>query len=157
IEDLRNFLADDYRLHSYALSAPSAAARHFTAPGPQFVVLGWGDWSCILQVLTWIRAQSDAAVIVVGPADETVCVAALERGADGYVFEPVSPRELLARIRAVVRFRRPPAAEAEELPQDQIYAFAGWEYDERTRRLLDPRRSRVSLTRGEHALLKTFL
>lgn len=155
-EDLRRFLADYFRLYSYALSSLRQTTRHFTAPDLRFVVLGSADWPRILQTLAWIRTQSDIPVIVVGPADEAKCVAALEQGADHCVFEPISGRELLARIRAVVRFHKP-SAKVEELPVEQIYAFAGWEYDERTRRLTNPDGSHVRLTRNEYAMLKAFL
>ena len=155
VEDLRSFLADYYRLHGYALSGLRQATRHFTTPELRFVVLGSAQWPRILQALTWIRTQSDIPVIVIGPADESTCVAALERGADDYVFEPTSPREVLARIRAVVRFCKPSARV--ETPEESVYAFAGWEYDERTRRLTNPSGSDVWLTRNEYAMLKVFL
>ena len=156
IEDLRNFLADYYCLYSYALSALSQATRHFVTSEPRFVVLGSAEWARVIQALSWIRTQSDIPVIVVGGADESRCVAALEQGADDYVFEPVSPRELLARIRAVVRFHRP-SAKAEETLEECVYAFAGWEYDAGMRLLTNPSGSYVRLTRNEHAMLKVFL
>jgi two-component system OmpR family response regulator len=166
IENLRSFLAGHYRLHGYALSALRRAAHHFTTPELKFVVLRGANRPCILQALAWIRTQSYVAVIIVGPADESTCVAALEQGADDYVFEPASPRELLARVRAMVRSRKP-LTKSEELPEElakpdkcseeHVYAFAGWEYDARTRCLTNPGRSRVSLTRSEYALLKAFL
>jgi DNA-binding response OmpR family regulator len=120
------------------------------------VVLGSVEWPRILQALAWIRTQSEVPVIVLGPADESRCVAALEQGADDYVFEPTSPRELLARIRAVVRFCKP-LAKGEGFPEEHIYAFAGWEYDERMGRLARPGGSHVRLTRSEQAMLKAFL
>lgn len=156
IEDFRKFLADYYRLYGYALSSLTQTTRHFTAPELHFVVLGSADWPRILQALTWIRTQSDIPVIVVGPADESRCVAALEQGADHCVFGPVSQRELLARIRAVVRFHKP-SVKVDSAPAGYIYAFAGWEYDEHMRRLTNPLGAQVSLTRNEYAMLKAFL
>jgi two-component system, OmpR family, response regulator len=156
VEDLRNFLADYYCIYGYALSALSKATRHFATPELRFVVLGSAEWPRVIQALGWIRTQSDIPVIVVGGADESKCVAALEQGADDYVFEPVSPRELLARIRAVVRFHRP-SAKAEETGEERVYAFAGWEYDEAMRLLTNPSGSDVRLSRNEHAMLRAFL
>ena len=156
IEGLRSFLADYYRLHGYALSALAQATRHFNAPELRFVVLVSAQWPRIIQALTWIRTQSDIPVIVIGPADESRCVAALEQGADDYVFAPLSPRELLARIRAAVRFHKP-LAKTEESPEEYAYTFAGWEYDERLRRLTAPSGSQIGLTRSEYAMLKAFL
>jgi two-component system OmpR family response regulator len=156
IEDLKSFLADYYCLHGYALSALRQAIRHFTAQELRFVVLGSTDWSRMLRALDWIRTQSDIPVIVVGPADEAKCVATLERGADDYVFEPTSPREMLARVRAAVRFYQP-VAKAKEVSEEYVYAFAGWEYDERLRHLTNPSGLRINLTRNEYAMLKAFL
>lgn len=76
-------------------------------------------------------------------------------GADHCVFRPVGQRELLARIRAVVRFHKPSAKK--EVPAEHVYAFAGWESDERMRRLTNPLGTPVSLTRNEYAMLKAFL
>jgi two-component system, OmpR family, response regulator len=156
VEGLRNFLADYYCLYGYALSTLSQATRHFTTSELRFVVLRSAEWPRIIQTLGWIRTQSDIPVIVVGVADESRCVAALELGADDCVFEPVSPRELLARIRAVIRFQKP-SAKAEETPEGHVYAFSDWEYDARMRRLTNPGGSYVKLTRNEHAMLKAFL
>lgn len=155
-EDLRSFLEDYYRLHGYAFSALDQTTRHFTTPDLHFVMLVSAEWLRIIQALAWIRAQSDIPVIVVGPADEARCVAALEKGADDYLFKPTSSRELLARIRAAVRFYTP-AARAKQSIEQYVYAFAGWEYDERLRRLTNPGGSLVSLTRNEYAMLKAFL
>jgi two-component system, OmpR family, response regulator len=156
IGDVRRLLADHYRLLSYGLPAPMQVARHLTATEQQFVALGWAGWPSILKALIWIRAQSNIPVIVVGPPDERSCVAALEEGADDYLCEPASPRELLARIRAMLRFRKR-SARASKSPEQHVYAFAGWEYDEFTRRLTNPEGLQVPLTRGEYVLLKAFL
>jgi two-component system, OmpR family, response regulator len=79
----------------------------------------------------------------------------LELGADDYVTKPFSSRELLARIRAVLR-RYQTAREV--LPardeKRRAYRFPGWELNVRTRRMTAPDRRRVDLTTGEFNLLE---
>jgi two-component system, OmpR family, response regulator len=79
-------------------------------------------------------------------------VAGLELGADDYVNKPFGFRELLARVRAVLRRdvgRLPP-------PRERCL-FGGWQFDRNSRRLTAPDGSPVRLTRGEYALLIAFL
>jgi len=84
-------------------------------------------------------------------------VMGLELGADDYVTKPFSPRELLARIRAVLR-RYQTAREV--LPAQgekrRAYRFARWELNLGSRRLTSPDGSRVELTHGEFNLLHAF-
>src|SRR5690606_23898388 len=92
-------------------------------------------------------------IIVTGHRrEETDRIVGLELGADDYMTKPFSPRELLARIRAVLR--RWEAAERPRGNARQIrYVFAGWELDMRTRRLKSPTGDVQSLTAGEFNLL----
>ena len=80
----------------------------------------------------------------------------LELGADDYITKPFNPRELLARIRAVLR-RYQTAREVLPARNDaRAYRFAGWELNRRTRKLLAPDGRRVELTNGEFNLLQVF-
>ena len=95
-------------------------------------------------------------VMLTATSDEADCVMGLELGADDYVTKPFSLRELLARIRAVLRrYRRPP-----EMPvrdnQRRAYRFAGWELNLRTRKLSAPDNRRLGLSNGEFNLLVAF-
>jgi DNA-binding response OmpR family regulator len=82
-------------------------------------------------------------------------VVGLELGADDYLTKPFSPRELLARIHAVLR--RSPSAPTDKDARRMRYRFAGWELNLRTRRLASPTGEDVPLTKGELALLTAFL
>ena len=82
-------------------------------------------------------------------------VVGLEMGADDYVPKPFDPRELLARIRAVLR--RNGAAEPRRASAKQIYHFAGWTMDCSRRRLMAPDDVRVELTDGRVQPLQTFV
>ncbi|MES2952465.1 MAG: response regulator transcription factor [Pseudomonadota bacterium] len=93
-------------------------------------------------------------VIVTGRGDSVDKVVGLEVGADDYVTKPFDLRELLARIKAVLR-RMTPVEPATATPSSAL-RFVGWELDTAARRLLNPRREEVSLTTGEFDLLCAF-
>jgi DNA-binding response OmpR family regulator len=112
-----------------------------------------------LDLLREIRSSSDVPVIVATGhrRDEIDRVVGLELGADDYVTKPFNLRELLARVRAVLRrLDREPAAPARD-PERGGYRFSGWRLERRTRRLTDPNGAPVALTKGEYALLVAFL
>ena len=85
---------------------------------------------------------------------ETDRIIGLEVGADDYLAKPVSPRELLARIRAVLRRQQPSDA-----PQEagSIFAFDGWTFDVVRRVLRDPGNVIISLSEGEFSLLRVLV
>ena len=106
------------------------------------------------------KLREDAAVpiiIVSGKGEEADRVMALELGADDFITKPFSPREFLARIRAVLRRYRI-AHEVLPARDDTVRAcrFAGWEVNLGTRRLTAPDGRRVELTNGEFSLLQAF-
>jgi DNA-binding response OmpR family regulator len=111
-----------------------------------------------MQLARKLREESKVPIIIVtGKQDEADRVMGLELGADDYVTKPFSPRELLARIRAVLR-RYQTAREV--LPAQgekrRAYRFARWELNLGSRRLTSPNGSRVELTHGEFNLLHAF-
>ena len=94
-------------------------------------------------------------IIVTGRGESVDRVVGLELGADDYVTKPFDLRELLARIRSVLRRvseRAAPGASARE-----AFAFGGFRLDPRSRELRDPRGAVVDLTTGEYALLKLLV
>jgi two-component system, OmpR family, response regulator len=96
-------------------------------------------------------------LILSGLSDEADRVMGLELAADDYVTKPFSPRELLARIRALLR--RMQATNPEGLPDEQVraYRFAGWELNTRLRRLTSASGQLIPLTNSEFSLLCAFL
>jgi two-component system, OmpR family, response regulator len=105
-----------------------------------------------------LRGESAIPVIMLtGVRDEADRIMGLELGADDYLTKPFSPRELLARIRTVLR-RTKGAALTEARQQDvRAYRFAEFELNLRTRRLTKQPGQRLELTNGEFNLLAALL
>src|SRR5258707_425209 len=112
-----------------------------------------------LDVLKEIRSHSDVPIIIMtGHSREEVDrVVGLELGADDYLTKPFSLRELLARIRAVLRRHEPGHVASQRDAERGRCRFGGWQLDRRSRRLTDPDGGPVTLTKGEYALLVAFL
>jgi DNA-binding response OmpR family regulator len=112
-----------------------------------------------LDLLREIRARSDVPVIITTGhrRDEVDRVVGLELGADDYIIKPFGLRELLARIRAVLRRREVGQVAVQRAPERGRYQFGGWQLDRRARRLSNPDGRPVALTKGEYALLIAFL
>ena len=102
-----------------------------------------------------LRAQrSNVPILLLTALKEDVDrIIGLEIGADDYLGKPFNPRELIARVRAVLRRRGDPQTEAS---MEQAYAFEGYTADPQTRRVTGPEGD-VDLTGAEFDLLKTFL
>src|ERR1700704_561797 len=105
-----------------------------------------------------LREESAIPVIILtGVRDEADRIMGLELGADDYLTKPFSPRELLARIRSVLR-RTKGAALTEARQRDvRAYRFAEFELNLRTRRLVKLSGQRFELTNGEFNLLAALL
>jgi DNA-binding response OmpR family regulator len=111
-----------------------------------------------MQLATKLRSGSRIPIIMVtGRLEEADRVMGLELGADDYVTKPFSPRELLARVRAVMRRYEavPPLPGRDD--GLRAYRFSGWELNVRLRRLTSPSGERITLTNGEFSLLSAFL
>ncbi len=111
-----------------------------------------------MQIARRLREQSALPIIVVsGRRDEADRVMALELGADDYLTKPFSSRELLARIRALLRRAAVSASSTGRTADARAYRFGGWELNVGTRKLTSPGGERVELTNGEFCLLNAFL
>lgn len=111
-----------------------------------------------LQIARNLRAHSKLPIIILtGKNEEADRVMGLELGADDYLTKPFSPRELLARIRALLRRTRMYETVAERVDHIRLYRFPGWELNLRTRRLAREDGDVVPLRNGEFNLLLGFL
>src|SRR4029077_3115452 len=88
-------------------------------------------------------------VMLTGRIEEVDRVLGLELGADDYITKPFSPRELLARIRAVLRRTQGSKTGARRDAGLRAYRFAGWELRTGTRKLVSPAGKSIQLTSGE--------
>lgn len=102
-------------------------------------------------------------ILLTAMADQADRVAGLEIGADDYVLKPFDPRELVARVRSVLRRgpRQPaegqPQGAAPARPEDLRIRFEGWSLDLRRRELQDPGQRPVPLTTAEFHLLRALV
>jgi len=104
-----------------------------------------------------LRARSQVPIIMLtARGEETDRIVGLEMGADDYLAKPFSPRELLARIKSVLRRARTLPENLRPEPA-RTMRFAGWRLDMATRNLTSPRGLVVALSGAEHKLLTIFL
>ncbi len=106
-----------------------------------------------LDLARWLRGQSQVPLVMLtAMGEETDRIIGLELGADDYVPKPFNPRELLARIRAILRRAGDPEATKGD-PGARALRFSGWTLEPARRRLLNREGVEVALTGGEYDLL----
>jgi two-component system OmpR family response regulator len=118
-----------------------------------------------LETCKRLKAESNTTPIIMVTAisDVTEKILGLELGADDYLTKPFSPRELLARIKAVLRRSHTDNTltenhvETTEYPKGSILAFNGWTLNLATRQLLSHENVEISLTSRTYDLLLAFL
>jgi len=107
-----------------------------------------------------LRKISDVGIIMITGKDDPIDqIIGLEMGADDYVTKPFDERQLLARIRSLLRRRTTPDANTrvESGDQNQKISFDGWEIDLFTHDLVSPSGHRIELTSHEFRLLEIFV
>ena len=112
-----------------------------------------------LDLARWLRDQEDVPIVMLSAmGEDTDRIIGLELGADDYIAKPFNPRELMARIRAIMRR----ATDTQDSPSSgeriaRPLRFAGWTLEPARRRLLNPEGVEVPLTGGEYDLLFALL
>ena len=110
-----------------------------------------------LDLARWLRTQSSVPIVMLtAMGEEADRVLGLELGADDYVAKPFGPRELLARIRAVLR-RAGTEQDNHTAATVKQYRFSGWSLEPAYRRLLNPDGTEIALTGGEFDLLQALV
>ena len=159
--DIRSLLADYLEANGYrALAAADGNAmwKILDESRPDLIVLDLnlpGDDG--LTLCRKLRAHSTMPVIMLTARSEPLDrILGLEMGADDYLPKPFEPRELLARIRSVLRrsHAMPPTSQAENVQQMK---FSGWTLDLTARHLVNPQGVIIMLSGAEFRLLKVFL
>jgi two-component system OmpR family response regulator len=111
-----------------------------------------------MTIVRTLREQSAIPIVMLtGVRDEADRVMGLELGADDYLTKPFSPRELLARIRTVLRRTKSTAVTQAQRREIRAYRFAEFELNLRTRRLKQRDTQSIDLTNGEFNLLAALL
>ncbi len=111
-----------------------------------------------MQIARRLREASAIPILMLtGLAEEADRVMGLELGADDYLTKPFSPRELLARIRALLRRARAQATVADAMARVRAYRFGSWELNVGLRKLKSVDGRSVALTNGEFSLLAAFV
>jgi len=101
-----------------------------------------------------VEAKAIPTILLTAKGEPTDRIVGLEIGADDYVVKPFEPRELVARIRSVLRRAQRPAPTPQD---DALYEFEGWRLDPLKRRLTDPEGATVPISTAEFRLLIAFL
>lgn len=152
---IREVLGDYLSQHGYRIEAAANAAemdRAIAIETPDLIVLDLmmpGEDG--LSVCRRLAGRGLPIVMLSAMGEDTDRIIGLELGADDYLAKPCNPRELLARVRAVLRRPREDAG-----ADGPCLAFAGWRLDLMRRELTRPDGRPVSLSAGEFALLRAF-
>lgn len=106
-----------------------------------------------LSLCRYIQSTSEIPVILLtARTEDTERIVGLEMGADDYVTKPFNPRELIARIRVILR-RAGSGSSRQRAPETESFAFGGWVLKAGERSLVDQNGVAVSLSSGEYSLL----
>lgn len=161
--EARAQMCDLLSRHEYEVVMASSAHqmdRILTTSSVDAVVLdimlpGEGGFS----ICNRLRSQvpSPGVIVVSAMAEESDVVVGLEIGADDYVAKPYRSRELLARIRAVLRRRQASLRPNPDDDRANLYRFEGWRLNVVTRQLFDPYGRSVELSSGEFTLLRALV
>jgi two-component system OmpR family response regulator len=173
--DIRDLTAGFLATHGYVVdTAADGAAMRAALAAQDYalvvldVMMPGEDGLSILRSLD--RATAPAIIILSVIGEEVDRIVGLEMGADDYVAKPANPRELLARVRSVLRRHgerggerggeriggRPGASPAAP-PARPLQRFAGWRLDGQARQLFDPDDVVINLSDGEFRLLMTLV
>jgi two-component system, OmpR family, response regulator len=102
------------------------------------------------------EAYAIPIILLTARSEETERIIGLEIGADDYLGKPFSPRELVARIRAVLRRVQGQSADMYS-DTGEVYAFAGWQLKSAQRALVDPHGISIPLSAGEFRLMHVLV
>jgi len=156
---LREPLADYLSRQGFAVAQATSAAEarsYLRDNRPDLVLLDimmpGEDGLSLCRYLT--ESRQVPTIFLTARGEATDRIVGLEIGADDYVVKPFEPRELVARIRSVLRRAARGAPDPDE---NEVYEFDGWVLDPLKRRLLDPEGANVAISSAEFRLLVAFL
>ena len=157
--EARSSLAACLEQHGYRVTVTGggALARALERARIDLVLMGLqvGEEDS-LRVIRNLRASSDVPLLILAPrGDEVDRIVALEMGADDYLVKPANPREIVARLRNILRRSGP----APQVPTTRVrlFRFGGWQLDIVARQLSDPAGKAASLRNSEYRVLASLL
>jgi two-component system, OmpR family, response regulator len=157
--ETRSSLAAQLEHHGYRVTVTGggALARALERARIDLVILGLqvGEEDS-LRVCRNLRATSDVPLLILAPrGDEVDRIVALELGADDYLVKPANAREIIARLRNILRRVGP----APHVPNTRVrlFRFGGWQLDIVARQLSDPAGQAASLRNAEYRVLASLL
>lgn len=151
LEEL-GFVVQDFRLCSEFENALETSP-----PDLCLIDLGLPDGDGLTVVSDTLKRRGIPAIIVTGRAATTDRIVGLELGADDYIAKPFEPREMAARVRAVLRRGHLHTVSARRVDNPRIARFEGWVADFSSCTLTNPDNNTENLSAAEAALLETFL
>ncbi|WP_417772935.1 response regulator transcription factor [Stappia sp.] len=160
--DIRSLLAETlsgyrFRTAAFANADTALAALDTASPAAVILDLGLPDMDG-LEAINRIRATGPVPILVLSARSHASDrIMGLEFGADDYVVKPFDPREIVARVRSLLRrsaTASPTAGDAEPL---DIARFAGWRFEPGSHRLVSPEGEETFLSTGEATLLGALL
>src|SRR5262245_43683091 len=160
--DLRKLIGDFLAGHGYRVETAENAAKMWLAieaERPDLVILdvmmpGEDGLSAARRLIT---GNGPPVIMLSALGSDIDRIIGLEVGADDYLPKPCNPRELLARVRAVLRRRAQPQDQDVSASPSARFEFGGWRLDLVRRELRDPAGTFINLSDGEFALLRTFV
>ena len=160
-ELLRNRLSAYLANEGFRVTTAESAAQFRDLMGRERIDLALVDITMPgengLSLTRFLREQSDVGVVILtGKGDPIDRAIGLEVGADDYVAKPFHLRELLARVRSVLR-RTKTRSDRVAAPVTPVVRFAGWRFDLAKRTLTSPRGKAVHLTAAEFQLLQALV
>jgi two-component system OmpR family response regulator len=160
--EIRQLIGDFLSKHGYRIAEAGDGAgldRLLEGERPALVVLDLmlpGEDG--LSICRRVRAAGGPPVIMLSAlGEDTDRIVGLEIGADDYLPKPCNPRELLARVRAVLRRGGADAAGDSGPARDKAWHFGGWSFEPRGMELRSSKGLAVALSAGERRLLTAFL
>lgn len=159
-QEIRYLLRELLEKHHFAAfeAENGTQAFHiFSTEKPDLILLDiMLDGEDGLTICRELREKSSVPIIMISAMDDAADrVVGLEFGADDYIAKPFYPREVLARIKSVLR--RSQSAAIKTNREDPKINFSGWTLLPKQRRLFSPENVEVMLSTGEYILLEVFL
>jgi DNA-binding response OmpR family regulator len=146
-----------FKTQDFRLCSDFEKALEKNRPDLCLIDLSLPDGDGLSVVTDSLKQRGIPAIIVTGRGDATDKIVGLELGADDYIVKPFEPREMVARVRAVLRRGQAKSGVMQQAPSPKIAQFDGWSADFSSCTLTDPEGETENLSSAEAALLETFL